>query len=80
MQSLICPDEALAIHRKINQTSQPYPRDSSLPERFEHWVDRRPEATAVVQGDRELSYRELNRLANGLAHELRERGVGPGTT
>ncbi|MGG6989514.1 UNVERIFIED_CONTAM: AMP-binding protein, partial [Pseudomonas aeruginosa] len=38
---------------------------------------RTPEATAVVHGEIELSYRELNRRANLLAHRLRAEGVGP---
>ncbi|HBO1434478.1 TPA: AMP-binding protein, partial [Pseudomonas aeruginosa] len=38
---------------------------------------RTPEATAVVHGEIELSYRELNRRANVLAHRLRAEGVGP---
>ncbi|CDI94631.1 protein PvdJ(3) [Pseudomonas aeruginosa PA38182] len=37
---------------------------------------RTPEATAVVHGEIELSYRELNRRANVLAHRLRAEGVG----
>ncbi|UNO43368.1 amino acid adenylation domain-containing protein [Streptomyces sp. MST-110588] len=80
MQKLNCSQAALAVHREINRTSSPYPRECSLPERFEHWAARRPDAPAVLQGDRELSYRRLNRLANGLAHTLRDKGAGPGTT
>lgn len=37
-----------------------------------------PEATAVVCGDRALSYRELMRRSAVLAEELRQHGVGPG--
>lgn len=79
-QSLICPPEALAIHHGINQTSRPYPRDSNVPERFEYWAKRRPDAPAVIQADRTVSYRRLNQWANGLAYDLREAGVGPGNT
>jgi amino acid adenylation domain-containing protein len=45
-------------------------------ELFEEQVRKRPEAEAVVQDGRELSYGELNRRANRLGHYLRELGVG----
>ncbi|HWU91137.1 MAG TPA: amino acid adenylation domain-containing protein, partial [Kofleriaceae bacterium] len=38
---------------------------------------RSPEAIAVQMGDVALSYRDLDRRANQLAHTLRELGVGP---
>lgn len=78
VQPLVCSDTALAIHRQINQTARPYPRDSSVPDRFEFWVRRRPDSVAVLQGDRELTYRQLNRFANGLAHGLLTEGIEPG--
>ncbi len=44
---------------------------------FGRWVARQPDAEAVVCRDRALSYAELDRLANRLAHALRARGVRP---
>ncbi|MFP3499099.1 AMP-binding protein, partial [Pseudomonas sp. SIMBA_059] len=38
---------------------------------------RTPNATALIFGDQHLTYQQLNRRANQLAHHLRERGVGP---
>ncbi|MFE2972154.1 amino acid adenylation domain-containing protein [Streptomyces sp. NPDC059340] len=78
-EAVTCPAAALAVHREINRTATPYPRDSNVVERFEFWAQRRPDATAAVQGERALSYRELNRFANGLARELHDDGVGAGT-
>ena len=44
---------------------------------FEEQVERTPEAVAVVCEEDQLSYGELNRRANLLAHYLRELGVRP---
>lgn len=43
---------------------------------FEAQVERTPEALAVISGNERLSYAELNRRANRLAHDLRAHGVG----
>ena len=44
---------------------------------FEARAARTPDATALVFERETLSYEELNRRANQLAHELRAHGVGP---
>ncbi|HEX5717204.1 MAG TPA: amino acid adenylation domain-containing protein, partial [Thermoanaerobaculia bacterium] len=44
---------------------------------FEDQADLRPDAVAVEDGRRSLSYAELDRRANRLAWHLRELGVGP---
>ncbi len=50
---------------------------STIHEQFEAQVERTPEAVAVRDEEQELSYRELNRRANQVAHYLRRQGVGP---
>ncbi len=50
--------------------------DPSIHRLFEAQAAARPDATALVQGDRHFSYRELNERANQLAHALIRRGVG----
>ena len=45
-------------------------------ELFEEQAQRTPEAVAVVFEEQQLTYRELNRRANQLAHHLRALGVG----
>src|SRR5215210_8564591 len=60
-----------------NDTATEYPRDRCVHELFEEQVERTPHAVAVVFEDQQLTYRELNRRANQLAHHLRAQGVGP---
>ena len=44
---------------------------------IEEQAARTPNATALIFGNQEMTYQQLNRRANQLAHVLRERGVGP---
>ena len=46
-------------------------------ELFEQQVERTPDAIALVFGEQEITYRELNARANQLAHHLIDQGVGP---
>ncbi|MGF2508184.1 amino acid adenylation domain-containing protein, partial [Ralstonia pseudosolanacearum] len=61
-----------------NETAADSARQASLSGLFEAQVVRAPEAIAIEQGERQLSYRALNALANRLAWRLREAGVKPG--
>src|SRR5437588_6460997 len=69
--------EPRTLVRARNGTQSEYPRDLCVQQLFEAQVDRTPDAVAAIFQDQELSYRELNRRANQLAHHLRELGVGP---
>jgi amino acid adenylation domain-containing protein/FkbM family methyltransferase len=60
-----------------NATQTEYPEDKCIHQLFEAQVERTPDAVAVVFEDEQLTYQELNRRANQLAHYLRELGVGP---
>nr|QEO74167.1 AMP-dependent synthetase and ligase [uncultured bacterium] len=60
---------------ELNDTAAGYPDTSLVHELFEARVEETPDAVAVVFGDEELDYAELNRRANRLAHHLVEKGV-----
>jgi amino acid adenylation domain-containing protein len=55
-------------------------RSRCIHELFEEQVTRTPEAIAVVYGNQQLTYHQLNARANRLAHYLRKLGVGPEVT
>ncbi|MFQ5617056.1 MAG: amino acid adenylation domain-containing protein, partial [Anaerolineales bacterium] len=60
-----------------NDTWTDYPRDKCVHELFEEQAERTPDAIALVFEDQKMTYRELNRRANQIAHHLRKSGVGP---
>ncbi|MFI6685148.1 amino acid adenylation domain-containing protein [Streptomyces sp. NPDC050485] len=65
--------------REWNGPARDYPLDRCVHELFEQQVRRNPGAVAVVDGQGELSYEQLNRRANQLARFLRDQGAGPET-
>ncbi|MET9161408.1 amino acid adenylation domain-containing protein [Streptomyces parvulus] len=78
MDRLTGGEAALSVHRRINRTTVPYPDDRGVKELFEATAARLPEATALIHRERVITYRDLNRAANGIAAALRRRGVSPG--
>lgn len=59
-----------------NETGAEYPRQFCLHQCFEPQVQRTPHALAVQDGSKKLTYDQLNRSANQLAHFLQEQGIG----
>ncbi len=60
-----------------NNTTFDYAPDRCVHELFEAQAERSPDAIAVVFDEQRLTYAELNRRANQLAHNLKDMGVGP---
>ncbi|MBA3533185.1 MAG: amino acid adenylation domain-containing protein, partial [Ardenticatenales bacterium] len=62
-----------------NPAPTPYPNDRCVHELFEAHAARQPNQIALVEGEKQWSYRDLDEQANQLAHQLRALGVGPET-
>ncbi|HEX9939684.1 MAG TPA: amino acid adenylation domain-containing protein, partial [Longimicrobium sp.] len=75
--ALLGQAERALVLDEWNRTEAEYPDDRCIHELFEAQVERTPGAVAVVFEDAALTYDELNRRANRLAHHLRTLGVGP---
>ncbi len=71
-------DGDIALLDSWNDTAVEYPGPFVLHSLFEKQVVERPDAIAVVFRDETVTYAELNRRANQLAHLLRSRAVGAG--
>ena len=60
-----------------NDTQVDYPQDGCIHQLFEAQVEKTPDTVALIFGNQQLTYRELNNRANQLAHYLQHLGVKP---
>ncbi|MCG7755933.1 MAG: amino acid adenylation domain-containing protein, partial [Nitrosomonas sp.] len=60
-----------------NATQVDYPYNQCIHELFEEQAKKRPDAVAVIFEGKQLTYGQLNKKANQLAHYLNAQGVGP---
>ena len=74
---LLTPSERQRILVEWNRTEAAYPPDARVHDLFEEQVERTPDAVAVESRGKTMTYGELNRRSNRLAHHLRGLGVGP---
>ncbi|MFN6461918.1 MAG: non-ribosomal peptide synthetase [Nostoc sp. DedVER02] len=58
-----------------NNTQLDYPQDKCIHQLFESIAEQNPDATALVFGNKQLSYKDLNIRSNQLAHYLKKLGV-----
>ncbi|QWP77562.1 amino acid adenylation domain-containing protein [Lysobacter sp. K5869] len=71
------PDERRQVLETWNRAEAEAPAPRCVQALFEAQAARRPDAVAVVHGGEALSYAELNRRANRLAHRLIASGLRP---
>ncbi|MFJ8470244.1 amino acid adenylation domain-containing protein, partial [Streptomyces swartbergensis] len=72
-------DELHRMIREWNDTATPAP-DALVPDLFAAQATRTPDAIAVINGNAELTYRELDERSNRLARHLIAAGVRPETS
>ncbi|HVF55935.1 MAG TPA: amino acid adenylation domain-containing protein [Pyrinomonadaceae bacterium] len=73
---LVGGSERRQLLRGWNETAAEFDRESCVHELFEAQAARTPDAPALLFEGRQISYGELNRRANRVAHRLAESGIG----
>ncbi|QDX92246.1 amino acid adenylation domain-containing protein [Brevibacillus laterosporus] len=77
----ICEIEVLSQEEKndllyaFNDTYVDYPRDKTLQELWTEQVKKTPHKVAVMYGEQQVTYKELDEKSNQIAHALREKGI-----
>ncbi|MFF1902981.1 amino acid adenylation domain-containing protein [Kitasatospora sp. NPDC058218] len=73
---MLAAQEERRLRDRWNDTRREWPEPGFAHHRFERQAARTPEAEAVRCGPDALSYAELDRRSNRLAHRLKRHGVG----
>ncbi|MBT2574895.1 amino acid adenylation domain-containing protein [Bacillus sp. ISL-51] len=74
--NLLLENERNCVLKDWNDTAKTQ-RQKCLSELFNDQAAKTPDRPAIISENEELSYAELNRRANQLAHLLKEKGLGP---
>ncbi|AUX21618.1 hypothetical protein SOCEGT47_021040 [Sorangium cellulosum] len=74
---LLPPEEERFLLEGCNDTAAPVPAGVCFHDLFREQAARTPDRPAVACAGRRLSYAELDRITDRVAHALRARGVGP---
>jgi amino acid adenylation domain-containing protein/thioester reductase-like protein len=78
LQLSVLPEgERRQVLELFNATRADYPQGNLIHELFEKQVKLTPQAVAVAHDNKFVTYAEINRRADKLAHILRNAGVGP---
>ena len=77
--NMLTTSETKQLLYDFNDTGADYPKEKTLHQLFQEQVEAAPDKTALVFGDKHLTYGELNARSNQLARRLREQGVKENT-
>jgi len=76
---LLTEAERYQMLLKWNDTDADYQIDMCIHKLFEAQAERTPDSVALISGNEQVTYGELNKRANRMAHYLRSSGTGPET-
>ena len=68
--SLLTMTQYQQIVYEWNATKKSYPNDKTISQLFEAQVEKTPDDIAIVRGEKRLSYAELHKASNQLAHYI----------
>jgi amino acid adenylation domain-containing protein len=75
--ALLSQAEQHQLLSTFKDTKVAYHSEITLPAIFEQKVAQSPDSLALVEEDKQFSYKDLNERANQLAHYLKSKGVAP---
>ncbi|RUT68621.1 amino acid adenylation domain-containing protein [Flavobacterium cupreum] len=75
---IVSEEEIFQLVKEFNDTSEEYEKEKSVLEVFAAQVSAKPESTAVVFGEKSISYQELDQQSDCWAGYLIENNVKPG--
>ena len=73
--TILSEEERKQVLYEFNNTSEEYPADTPIHELFQQVVEKNPGHTALVFGEKHLTYRELDFRSNRLAAILQENSI-----
>ncbi len=73
--SSLLPEEKTTLLTTWNQTQAPFPRNKTIHQLFAEQVEKTPDQVALIFEEQALTYQDLNRKANQVAHYLQGLGV-----
>ncbi len=76
--AMLAQDELWQVTQGFNQTDYPLDRDMPVQVIFEEMVRRYPDKAAVITDGTQVTFYELNRQANHIAHQLTRQSIGRG--
>lgn len=74
---VLSPIERQQLLCEVNNNQRDYPQTKCIHQLFEEQAQKTPDNIAVVFEDEQLTYSQLNKKVNQLAHYLQQQGVKP---